>query len=170
MKIQLASESDVLALAHLYQRTVLTWGPQYYTPEQVAAWANFALETGKFRAFILQATTFIAMNHTGILGFAGITEDGHVMSTYVREDCIHQGIGSALMKTILEYAQNHQMQRLYAETSEFSLRLFKKFGFKHYETEVVVREGVEFQRFLVELKSKKNKEHFYEPSKIFKNC
>lgn len=159
MNIQLASEADVLALAHLYRQTVLTCGPQHYTPEQTAAWASFASETTQFRAFILQATTFVAANHTGILGFAGIAEDGHVTSAYVRHDCIHKGIGSALMKTILEYAQSHHMQRLYAEASAFSLGLFKKLGFQLYETEVVERQGVQFQRFLVELKLKSNKEY-----------
>ncbi|MGR3278311.1 GNAT family N-acetyltransferase [Acaryochloris marina NIES-2412] len=159
-RIQLASESDVLALAYLYRQTVLTWGPQYYTPAQVTAWANFASETNQFRAFILQATTFVARNHTGILGFAGIAEDGHVTSAYVRQDCIHQGIGSALMRNLLEYAQSRCIQRLYAEASEFSLGLFKKFGFQLYETEIVERHGVKFQRFLVELKLIQNKDCF----------
>lgn len=159
MKIRHANDSDVIVLAHLYRQTVLTWGPQYYTPAQVTAWTNFTSETDQFRAFILQATTFVATNHTGILGFAGIAEDGHVTSAYVRQDCIHQGIGSALMRNLLEYAQNHHMQRLYAEASEFSLGLFKKFGFQLYETEMVERQGIQFQRFLVELTLIQNREH-----------
>ena len=43
------------------------------------------------------------------------------------------------------------MARLYAEASEFSLGLFKKFGFHVYDTEVVDRQGVQFYRHLVEL-------------------
>ncbi|BDM83316.1 GNAT family N-acetyltransferase [Acaryochloris marina] len=159
MKIRHANDSDVLALAHLYRQTVLTWGPQHYTPQQTAAWASFGSETDPFRAFILKATTFVATNHTGILGFAGIANDGHVTSAYVRQDCIHQGIGSELMRNLIEYAQKHHIQRLYAEASEFSLGLFKKFGFQLYETEMVERQGVQFQRFLVELKLIQNKEH-----------
>ncbi|MGB7086117.1 MAG: GNAT family N-acetyltransferase, partial [Phormidesmis sp.] len=125
--------------------------PQHYTPEQTAAWASFAAESAQFRAFICQSATFVAEDTTGLLGFAGIAEDGHVTSTYVRYDCIHQGIGSALMNTILEYAQSHAMHRLYAEASVFSLGLFEKFGFHLYDTEVVEREGVQFKRFLVEV-------------------
>jgi putative acetyltransferase len=149
--IRLARESDLLALAHLYRQTVLTHGPQHYSPEQTAAWASLADQTASFRAFILQATTFVAVNPTGILGFAGIAGDGHVASVYVRHDCIHQGIGSALMSPILAYAQSQSMQRLYAEASEFSLGLFQKVGFQLYATELVKRRGVPFKRYLVEL-------------------
>ncbi|MGB7087069.1 MAG: GNAT family N-acetyltransferase, partial [Phormidesmis sp.] len=71
MNIRLANESDASALAQLYQQTVLTCGPQHYTPEQTAAWASFASEGAQFRDFICQATTFVAEDDTGLLGFAG---------------------------------------------------------------------------------------------------
>lgn len=151
MNIRLANESDLLELAHLFRQTVLTHGPQHYTPAQTQAWAAFASDTKHFRALILDVTTFVAADNTGILGFAGIAEDGHVASAYVRHDCIHQGIGSVLMKAVLEYAQRNHIQRLYAEASMFSLGLFKKLGFYRYDTETVARQGVQFERHLVEL-------------------
>jgi putative acetyltransferase len=114
-------------------------------------WASFPSDIASFRQFILQGTTFIATDETGILGFAGITEDGHVTSAYVRRDRIRQGIGSTLMQTLLDYAKSHNIQRLYAEASEFSLGLFKKFSFHIYDTEIVDRQGVQFKRYLVEL-------------------
>ncbi|NER00993.1 MAG: GNAT family N-acetyltransferase [Cyanothece sp. SIO2G6] len=153
MHIRLASEADVLALADLFQQTVLRRGAEHYTPEQVRAWAAFGTDLQKFRPFILDATTFVAVDSTDatkILGFAGIAEDGHVTSSYVRHNCIHQGVGSAMMQTLLSYAQNHDMQRLYAEASLFSLGLFKKFGFQLYDIEIVERHGVSFERYLVE--------------------
>ena len=55
------------------------------------------------------------------------------------------------MKAVLNYAQSHHIQRLYAEASEFSLGLFKKFEFQIYDTDVVDRQGVWFKRYLVEL-------------------
>jgi putative acetyltransferase len=98
----------------------------------------------------LSGTTFLAVDETGILGFAGIADDGHILSAYVRRDRIHQGIGSQLMDILLDYAKRHRIQRLYAEASEFSLGLFKRFGFQVYDMEIVERQGVEFQRYLVE--------------------
>ena len=150
MHIRLASEADLPALAELYRQTVLVNAPQYHSSAQTQTWAAAPADADQFHQFVLAANTFIAENDTGILGFAGIEAEGRVASTYVRHDCLRQGIGSALMQAVLDYAQSQGMRRLYAEASEFSLGLFKKFGFGLYNTEVVVRQGVEFDRYLVE--------------------
>lgn len=150
MMIRLAQESDLSELAALYHQTVMAIAPQRYTPAQTEAWASSALDANHFHPFILGATTYVAHDETGIVGFAGVTANGHVSSAYVRRDRIHQGIGSKLMQVILNHASNNGIQRLYSEASEFSLGLFKKFGFQLYDTEVVVRQGIEFKRYLVE--------------------
>ncbi|WP_353930746.1 GNAT family N-acetyltransferase [Okeanomitos corallinicola TIOX110] len=151
LNIRIAEASDVPALAELYQTTVLEIAPQKYSPEQTQMWASFAVDTAIFQEFILKATTFIATDETEIVGFAGIAENGRVTATYVRKDRIRQGIGTILMEEIIKYAYNQKMPHLYAEASEFSLGLFQKFGFYIYDTEIVSRHGVEFQRYLVEL-------------------
>lgn len=150
MLIRTATASDLPALATLYRQTVLTNAPQHYTAAQTEAWAAVDAATPRFRQFILGVTTYVAVDETGILGFAGLGEDGHVVSTYVRHDCLHRGIGSTLMQTLLDHAEREQIQRLYAEASEFSLGLFQKFGFSQYDTEVVDHNGVQFTRYLVE--------------------
>ncbi|MDJ1177176.1 GNAT family N-acetyltransferase [Roseofilum capinflatum] len=150
MNIRVANESDLPQLAELYYQTVQTHGLSYYTIEQTQIWASFALNKRHFRKFILDVTTFVAVNEAEILGFAGIGLDGHIASLYVRHDCLHQGIGTALMNAILEYGKNQNIKRLYAEASRFSLGLFKKFGFQVYDTEVVERKGVKFERDLVD--------------------
>ncbi|WP_080807238.1 GNAT family N-acetyltransferase [Halomicronema hongdechloris] len=150
MHIRLAAAADVPALAELFRQSVLAVAPQRYTLEQTQAWVSFATDLEAFRAFILAVTTYVAEDATGIVGFAGIGQDGHVASAYVRPDCIHRGIGSALMQRLLAYADSQGLQRLYGEASEFSLGLFLKFGFRQYDTEVVERQGVRFSRYLVE--------------------
>lgn len=150
MRIRIAQASDIPELAKLYQETVLAIAPQFYSDAQTHSWASFAEDRVGFREFILSGTTFLAVDETGILGFAGIANNGHILSAYVRRDRIHQGIGSRLMDILLDYAKRHRIQRLYAEASEFSLGLFKRFGFQVYDMEIVERQGVEFQRYLVE--------------------
>lgn len=150
MNIRLARDSDLPTLARLYQETIIQHGPQKYTFAQTQAWASFATDTEAFRRFILESTTFVATDETGIVGFAGIKAEGHVSSVYVRGDRLHQGIGSELMQILMAYAAAHQIPRLYGEASEFSLGLFKKFGFRLYDLEIVERKGVEFTRYLVE--------------------
>ena len=150
MNIRLAQESDLPELANLFRQTVLAIAPQQYTPAQTQTWASFAADTDQFCQFIMTPATYLATDDTGILGFAGLSSNGHVASVYVRYDCIHQGVGSTLMQVILEKATLDNIERLYAEASEFSLGLFKKFGFYLYDTEVVDRQGIEFKRYLVE--------------------
>lgn len=140
---------DVPVLADLYRQSVLAHGPAYYSPSQVEAWAATA-DGPDFSRFILEPTTYVAEDETGIVGFAGIAADGHVTAVYVRRDRLHQGLGSTLMGQILDHGRDHGMPRLYAEASEFSLGLFKKMGFDLYSTERINRNGVEFDRYLVE--------------------
>ncbi|MBW4483826.1 MAG: GNAT family N-acetyltransferase [Tildeniella torsiva UHER 1998/13D] len=150
MNLRTAIEADLPALATLFRETVLVNGPQHYSPAQVEAWAAVDAASPRFHQFILAVTTYVAEDDTAILGFAGIGDDGYVASTYVRHDCLHRGVGSLLMQAVLAHAQEKQIQRLYAEASEFSLGLFQKFGFSQYDTEVVDRNGVQFTRYLME--------------------
>ncbi|MGF1518176.1 MAG: GNAT family N-acetyltransferase [Nodosilinea sp.] len=150
MKLRTATAADLPTLATLYRETVLVNAPQFYSAAQTEAWAAVEASSLQFRQFILDVTTYVAEDDTGILGFAGIGENGYVASTYVRHDCLHQGIGSLLMQAVLTHAQEKQIPRIYSEASEFSLGLFQKFGFSQYETEVVARNGVQFTRYLVE--------------------
>lgn len=149
MRIQLADAADLPELANLFRQTVLVHGPQHYTVAQTKAWAT--LDPERFRQFIMGVTTFVAVDNTGILGFAGVGDDGHVASAYVHHNCLHQGIGSTLMTQILDHVRSLGLPRLYAEASEFSLGLFQKFGFQLDGTEVVDRHGVPFERYLVSL-------------------
>lgn len=150
MKIRQAEITDLAELAILYQETVLAIAPECYTPAQTQAWASFGTNNDHFHRFILGATTYVLEDETGIVGFAGIEGNGHVSSAYVRSDRIHQGIGSKLMQILLDHAAQHHIVRLYAEASEFSLGLFKKFGFQLYATELFDLKGTTFTRYLVE--------------------
>ncbi|MEO1068291.1 MAG: GNAT family N-acetyltransferase [Cyanobacteria bacterium J06638_6] len=148
MHIRTVAESDLPMLAQLFRETVLVNAPQHYSSAQTEAWAT--VDGDRFQQFILGVTTYIAEDDTGMLGFAGIGDDGHVAAVYVCHDRLHQGIGSVLMQAVLAHAHARQIQRLYAEASEFSLGLFQKFGFSQYDTEVVDRHGVQFTRYLME--------------------
>jgi putative acetyltransferase len=150
MHLRTATAADLPTLAALFRETVLINGPQHYTAAQTEAWAAVDAASDRFYQFILGVTTYVAENDTGILGFAGIGDNGYVASAYVRHDCLHQGIGSVLMQAVLAHARSKQIPRLYAEASEFSLGLFKKFGFSQYDTEIVDRNGVQFTRYLVD--------------------
>lgn len=149
MLIRYAATSDLVELAALFTDSIQKTAPQYYTPAQVAAWASAPANPEEFRAFILEPTTFVAVTDR-IVGFAGVTPTGYVASLFVQADCQRQGIGSQLLTQILIYAEQHSIDRLYTAASAFSRPLFEKFGFTVYERERVVRNGVWFERDLMQ--------------------
>lgn len=151
MKIRLATEVDIPELANLYSNSVRAIASQYYSPEQVAAWSALPLDTELFRKLILNSTTLIAENCQTIVGFCGIKNNGHIVSVYVHPDYLRQGIGARLLGSILELAQFNKMAKVYAEASEFSKPLFEDFGFENYANEQVIRNGVKFDRYLMQL-------------------
>jgi putative acetyltransferase len=149
MIIRRATEADLPELTALFAHSVKAIAYQRYSNEQVEAWASFSSQTDAFNQFLLGANTFVIETAGQILGFSGVALDGHITALYVHGDYQRQGIGSSLLKTVLNYAQTHNIATLYAEASEFSKPLFEKFGFETYDTENVERNGVMFHRYLV---------------------
>lgn len=149
MIIRVATQLDLPELAKLYSESVQAIAPGHYSSEQVKVWAAFSADPDFFCQFILEPTTFVAEAANTILGFAGIKDDGHITAVYVHRNYLRQGIGSRLLKAVLEYAQSQKINLLYSEASEFSKPLFEKLGFEAYATEQVVRNNVLFQRYLV---------------------
>lgn len=150
VSIRIAAEDDLPSLAMLYTDAVRTTGPSAYSTQQVESWAATVDDADRFRDFILRPTTYVAVEDDQPVGFAGIEDDGHVTSVYLRGDRQRRGIGAQLMHVILDHARQANIDRLYAEASEFSLPLFLKIGFESIGTEKVERNGSIFLRHLVE--------------------
>lgn len=145
MALRLATAADVPALAALYAEAARVLGPQVYSPEQVAAWQSFGADTPDFRAYILQATTWIDGDPPD--GFCGIGPDGEVHSLYVRATLTRQGLGTRLLAHALAQARAQGLQRFEAWATPFSRPVFERAGFV---LERVVREpyqGVDFDRY-----------------------
>lgn len=146
VRIREAVAADVPALAALYGGTVRAAGPEHYDAAQVEAWAAFAGEA-RFRSFVLDPHTIVAEEEDGIVGFAGLGADGHVTALYVRADRMRRGIGSALLRAVIERAEAQEIGRLYTEASAFSRPVFERHGFRLDAVEVVERRGATFERY-----------------------
>lgn len=147
-EFRLAAAADLPALARIYRETVRTLGPGLYTPDQVAAWAAYAEETGSFREFVLKARTQVALVDGAHAGFCGVEPGGRVASLYVDAAHTRRGLGGALLERALDDARaTWGLSRFHTEASHFSRALFARNGFAVDEEEVVVRNGVSFHRF-----------------------
>ncbi len=72
----------------------------------------------------------MAVDDSGPLGFCGYEPDGHIASLYIRSDSSGKGIATALVSHVLEEARAHGIKRFFAEASDLSVPVFKKFGFE----------------------------------------
>ncbi len=149
MRIRSATLTDLPTLRDIYADAVLSAAPTAYTAAQIAVWSAFARQDA-FSDFISDVKTYVAEKGSAIVGFCGIAADGHIASVYVRGGWHRQGVGLALLKFVLKEHATPYSGRYTAEASVFSRPLFECCGFRQVGTEHVVREGVPFERFLME--------------------
>jgi len=149
LRIRTATERDLPTLAERFAGTVRAIGPEHYDAAEVEDWASRASKPERFRNFILGPRTFVAEDTSGIIGFAGIEPTGHIASLYVRRDRVRRGVGTRLLRTVLDHAERHGIDPLTAEASVFSLPLFRRFGFHVDQTERVEKDGAAFTKYFV---------------------
>ena len=150
-----AVPADVFMLAALYRDAALRLGPLVYTPDQARAWATFADDAPGFRAYVLDAETWIAQRAGDgrALGFCGVaTRDGlgEVHSLYVTPGMTRRGLGSEMLRRSLGQAEAAGATRFAAWVTPFSLPVFLAAGFRLAETVTAPFAGVLFERYRVE--------------------
>ena len=150
-----AVPADVFVLAALYRDAALRLGPLVYTPAQVHAWASFADDEAGFRAYVLDADTWIAERPGDgrSLGFCGVrTQDGQgeVRSLYVTPGRTRQGIGGEMLRRMLARAEADGTTRFAAWATPFSRPVFLAAGFVLAQTVAAPFAGTLFERYRVE--------------------
>jgi putative acetyltransferase len=148
-RLRRAGAADVPALAALYAHSARELGPQVYSPEQVVAWQRFAQDASAFADYVLTATTWLADDEQGPLGFCGIDSQGEVRSLYVRASAMRQGWGAALLAHALAGARLQGQSSFAAWSTPFSLPVFGSAGFALVRTVREPFQGVMFERYRV---------------------
>jgi putative acetyltransferase len=150
IRIRPFHEADESHLARLYEATVRRWAPQFYSPEQVEAWAMVPHDRDRFRNMLCDGRTFVAVNTTDqSVGFCGVESDGRVASLYVAPDSTRRGIGTALLRHVVAFASEKNLETLWAEASYLSRPLFERNGFSTTNVERIFLDNVEFERWIV---------------------
>lgn len=118
---------DAPALADLYARSVLHYGPRAYTPEQVAAWAALA-EVERMAARGADGRFVrVAQNGSGqLLGFGDLGADGHLDMLYVAPEAEGLHVGSLLYAALEAHARKLGLSRIFVEASELARPLFER--------------------------------------------
>lgn len=150
-----ATPADVFVLAALYRDAALRLGPLVYSAEQARAWASFADDAAGFRAYVLDADTWVAERpgDRRTLGFCGVgTHDGlgEVHSLYVTPGITRHGLGTEMLRRTLARAEAEGTTRFAAWVTPFSRPVFLAAGFVLTETVTAPFAGTLFERYRVE--------------------
>ena len=154
MIIRLVEPQDLESLRDLCLRSILETGRAWYAPRELEAWASFARNPDRFRSFVLENRTLVAVRGEALAGFAGMGVDGYVASVYVAPDYARQGVARTLLERLLAQERAAGIRRFHAHASRAALPLFESLGFGVVREEVVVREGVPLLRYEVVLEER----------------
>ncbi|MEB5773156.1 GNAT family N-acetyltransferase [Aeromonas caviae] len=138
-------EAHIPRLLDLFELSVRRLGPAHYSPEQVEQWARGAHHPG-LASQLREHHGWVIEQDDVPLGFATLSDDGHLSLLYVSPDHPRQGLGTLLLERVLAAASQMGLGSLTTEASAFSLALFLRHGFLLTGLETVERSGVQFIR------------------------
>ena len=138
-------EAHIPRLLDLFEQSVRRLGPAHYSPDQVEQWARGAHHPG-LASQLREHHGWVIEQDDVPLGFATLSDDGHLSLLYVSPDHPRQGLGTLLLERVLAAANQMGLGSLTTEASAFSLALFPRHGFLLTGLETVERGGVQFIR------------------------
>jgi putative acetyltransferase len=144
---------DLDEILRLFRDTVRTVNRRDYSAEQVAAWAPDAPDRGAWLARLAVGWTLVAEDggsgEPAIVGFGQLRPDCRVDYFYVHAGRQGEGIGSLLLRRLVEVAQTQALQELTVEASITARPFFERHGFAMITEQRVQCRGVECINFLM---------------------
>ncbi len=138
------------AVADIFQSAVHQTASSCYTVQQVNAWAPSPIDYDHWRARCELKRPFLYVRDDTICGFIELDNDGHIDCHYVHPDFNRLGIGSALLKHVIQIAADMNFPKLYVEASHLAKGLYLKHGFTTVRTNEVIRDGVVLENWILE--------------------
>ena len=93
-------EAHIPRLLDLFEQSVRRLGPAHYSPEQVEQWARGAHHPG-LASQLREHHGWVIEQDDVPLGFATLSDDGHLSLLYVSADHPRQGLGTLLLERVL---------------------------------------------------------------------
>ncbi|HEX7028354.1 MAG TPA: GNAT family N-acetyltransferase [Gammaproteobacteria bacterium] len=139
---------DIPHVKRVFKDAVLNIGAHAYSAEQVRVWAAFA-DDPLFEDQLKEGITLVAEQKEQIVGFGQLHPLNHIALLYVDSHYANMHIGSELAKILERKAEESGMKAVSVEASKIARPFFEKQGYTVLEKEVIDRNGVEFERFLM---------------------
>jgi putative acetyltransferase len=150
MKIKEYSSNKASEVIELFQGSVHENAKQYYTLEQLEAWAPIPPDYHAWESYLLCIKPKLVVDNKKILGFLAFESNGHVDRLYVHKDHQRQGVATMLYQHIEQSAFADGIERLFTEASYLAKPFFEKMGFVILKKNNVCRDGILLNNFSME--------------------
>lgn len=145
------SRNDAQDLANIYYYTIHNINSRDYSEEQMNAWAPIScLQTAGWQEKWKKVAPIVAEIENKIVGFAEFEANGHIDCFYVHHEYQGCGVGSALMKEMLNQAKKLKLKRIFAEVSITAKPFFEAQGFGVVKEQNVAIREVKLTNFVME--------------------
>jgi len=133
---------EEIELRHLFMSSVHTLARDFYTEEQLDAWAPADYDKQAWASKIAALRPFVATVDGQVAGYADLQETGYIDHFFVSGDFSGRGVGSALVQHIHGVAAKRGVLRLSAYVSLSAEKFFTKHGFLVDERQTAVVMGI----------------------------
>lgn len=138
-------------LAKVFEKSILAIDDRFYSHEQKLAWnGNRSLDFWEVR--FAKSLPIVALYQANIAGFAEFlvhNNQGEIDCFYIDPNYQGLGIGKALLTHILTLEKVNQLDLLSVNASYNAKPFFEKYGFETVQKNVVKRENIELQNWLM---------------------
>lgn len=148
---------DEADLSRVFQSSIRELASADYTTEQIEVWAGASCDLEKWFKRIRELKPFVVEIDGIIVAYADLQPDGYIDHFFVRGTYSRQGIGSLLMRHIIENAIAKGITALTADVSMNAQNFFARFGFVVVEQRSRNIQGITLSNALMscEIPSKK---------------
>ena len=142
-------EGEEPALFEVYYSAIHLIASRDYTPEQIQAWAPRNLDPTLWERKIRDINPFVVELKGQIVGYADLQSNGYIDHFFVSGSYPRQGIGSMLMRQLINEATIQGIPEMTSDVSRTAQPFYEKFGFKVVEQRFPVTRGVEVPNALM---------------------
>ncbi len=145
-------EADLLAVHYSAIHQIAS---RDYTQEQIEAWAPQDIDPLVWAQRIRAINPFVVEVAGSIVAYADLQEDGYIDQFFVSGAHPGRGLGTGLMRHILNEARSRGLSELTSDVSRTAQGFFSRFGFQIVEQRMPVRRGIVIPNALMRLALKK---------------
>lgn len=123
-----------------------------YSAEQIQAWAPRDVDPVRWEKRIRGINPFVAEMNGEIVGYADLQDNGYIDHFFVSGNHPRFGIGTCLMRHLLEEAQSRGIPEITSDVSRTAQPFYERFGFAIVEQRQPEVRGVVIPNALMRLR------------------